>query len=212
MNLVASLAVAVLLSGCDSGTSPSAAGTTPQAPKQANPTSSEQAPSSTLCKEAVEQESASFTCGGQGALEEKIKSCNTEKKSSDGKSWKLVSKLFGKEIWQSPSGNLWSYRLGGVVAGFRADEACKYSVSRELNLKEMEFRLPSYDDFIEADAEGIREVLSDMDHRFWTSDVTHPPHDRAQYNGRTGNKDGYYGKLDLFEEDAVRCIFKSIDE
>ena len=110
-----------------------------------------------------------------------------------------------------------SHRIGGLSTGLEADDACKDSVTREMDLPEsMVFRLPSIEEYQKADAEGIRAILSDMKHKFWTSSSFERSetgeagntYSKYQYNGATGNKDGFYAKMAGFAEDAVRCVYR----
>ena len=120
--------------------------------------------------------------------------CVTKK----GAKFKRVQRTnFGK-AWQDEAGMIWSDRIG------RANHY--YAIE---NCKAIHGKLPSRDDFIRAEANGIREVMPNMkDHWFWCSSV-HPNVSAFAYffgyDGNDGNSDDVsHGTLGNLR--SVRCV------
>ncbi len=115
--------------------------------------------------------------------------------TSKGAKFKRVQRANFGEAWQDDAGMIWSDRIGSANQYNAID-----------NCEAIEGRLPSKDDFIRGEANGIREVLPNMkDYWFWSSSVYSEVSDYAYgFSGSCGDL-GYGDSRDNFSL-SVRCV------
>ena len=117
--------------------------------------------------------------------------------TSKGHSWQLLSRDFFGETWKDVSSGLtWLPKEPGSHSHYDA-------MKLEIETK----RLPTKKEFEQAEEHGIREVLDDINHWFWSSSV-HPDVSNLAYNfyGRSGYI--YYVNRSYDYNVAVRCVAK----
>lgn len=107
--------------------------------------------------------------------------------------FKLIERKDKKEYWLDETSNLiWHPKEDG---NFNYDEAMK--------LKTEQKRLPTKEEFEDAEKHGIREVLKDMDGFWFWSSTAHPEYSRYAYVFS-----GYYGGVG-FAYRGVRVAYGS---
>lgn len=143
------------------------------------------------------------------------------KRTKTGVVWSLVAQrtLAGKkyQIWyDGQTGLLWGDRLDSAYSHRQAitfdsedrptgKDICDSDEGQRAaaGIQSKKFRLPTIQDFDQAEADGIREVLPNMKFFFWTSSLYDPnKHYAHGYNGYGGNS--YYGNRD--GDYSVRCV------
>jgi len=115
--------------------------------------------------------------------------------TSKGVKFRRVARANFGEAWADEEGQIWSDRIRNA----NQYDAIKYC-------KAIEGKLPSKDDFIRGEANGIREVLPNMKARwFWSSSV-HPKYSYFAYffSGYNGFIDYYYRSNN--SSSSVRCV------
>ena len=120
---------------------------------------------------------ANTTCGTEGTIEERIEDCSIKNpKIKANHSFILVSRLENlhgaeREIYlDSKNGILWTDRLASEFTYERALEVCSDSKNnRTGGINEVIWELPTIENYIEAEKNGIRRALPRMDDVFWTS-------------------------------------------
>jgi hypothetical protein len=141
-------------------------------------------------------------CGLSGTIEERIKDCSYEKEG-----FALVARTEdGKEVHKEVStGLLWSDRLPERMIYHNAKKACKADLKEVAGISDVTWRLPSIDEYEEAEKNGIRQVLPNMNYWFWSS-TPHPGnHHRARlFIGTNGNLFDYFRNYHV----SVRCVAK----
>lgn len=120
-----------------------------------------------------------LSCGTNGSVRERIADCATRRSSSGtrgGFEWRLVTHVpEGSEVWRDEAtGLVWSDTAGDHLEQDQAETRCGGSAPHGedgfIPREEVRWRLPSHDDYVEADAHGLRELLPNMlGHRFWTA-------------------------------------------
>lgn len=143
-------------------------------------------------------------CGLRGSVDERIKDCSYQRTSNRG-NFVLVtrSKAF-KEVYKDlSSGLLWSDRLVGTTQHGGALKACRGDLNEVAGLSKFEWKLPSIENYKEADKNGIRKALPNMNDTFWSSSV------RFYISNLMWFYDGEHGSVKYthsFSELSVRCI------
>jgi hypothetical protein len=141
-------------------------------------------------------------CGLEGSVDERIKDC-----SSEAEGFVLVtrSKDFKEVHKEKSTGLLWSDRLP-YMSHYNAETACSSNLKEVAGISGFTWRLPSIDEYKEAERNGIRKALPNMDNWFWSSSV----HSYDDYNGSgsawlfDGTGDTYYGSRSSLS--WVRCV------
>ena len=154
----------------------------------------------------------------QSSIDARIKDCSafsdSTKKSSKNVEWNLVSRRrdaeTGKyyEVWKdSKSGLIWGDTLDNRYTHYKAVDACSSSDGKRASAKitDKSFALPSKDEYVDAEKNGIRGILPNMKDRwFWSSSVLPQGSGYAFYF--YGN-DGYvYFDYRDNDNDSVRCV------
>jgi hypothetical protein len=145
-----------------------------------------------------------FPCGLKGSVEERIKDCSYQLTSEkDGFVLVTRSKDFREVYKEVSTGLIWSDTLPKMMKYSTARNACNSSLQEVAGVSGLTWRLPSIDEFKEAEKNGIRKLPYMNPVRYWSSSV-HPDNSRAgwQFNG-------YYGITVVDSHDsfaAVRCV------
>jgi hypothetical protein len=144
-------------------------------------------------------------CGLEGTVEDRIKDCAVQDGSVHGNFTLVTRTTEFKEIYlDEKSKLLWSDRLADGMTHFKAQESCKSDLAEVVNVKGLTWRLPSIDEYKEADKNGARAALPNMSDWFWSSSVVR---DNSYYAwafvGHSGDVD--YGKRSYYYY-LVRCV------
>jgi hypothetical protein len=149
-----------------------------------------------------------FPCGLKGSIDERIRDCSYQL-TSETEGFVLVtrSKDFKEVHKEISTGLLWSDRLASNMNHWRAEEACKVSL-KVADISGVTWRLPTYDEYENADKKVIRNTLPNMNYLFWTSS-------RSVMTSRSAWMfDGEYGGAvmgDIFSSrHSVRCVANDI--
>ena len=167
-------------------------------------------------------------CGDAGTLtstNERIEDCKNKnpaaatwdgaKNSFSGEGqWSLIYSVGSNEAWlDKRTGLVWSSTIEDRVNwkkanGYLVDEdeaICQHNKIRFFNNGDVKWRLPNRNEFLQADINGLRYVLSETDMKVWTatSSATNIGYAWAIYL-----KDGILSEFDMNNEDdlAVICI------
>jgi hypothetical protein len=147
-----------------------------------------------------------FPCGLKGSVDERIKDCSYQL-TSEKEGFVLVtrSKHFKEVHKEVSTGLLWSDRLPSTMNHYSAEKACKADLKEVAGISGVTWRLPSIDEYKEAEKNGIWKALPNMNYWFWSSSVHRSYSDVAWLfvgdYGSTGS--GYrndYGYV------SVRCV------
>ena len=145
-------------------------------------------------------ESVSDACGLQGSILERIEDCSEQKKG-----FALVTRTKkGKEVHKEiKTGLLWGDRLSSTMDHYAAKEACKANLEEVAKLNERTWRLPSKEEYEEAEKNGIRKALPNMNDVFWSSSVRRSGSNSAwMFAGDSGDADYYLRSSD----GSARCV------
>lgn len=106
------------------------------------------------------------TCGLEGTLEERIKSCDVSK----GDFVLVARSTTGVEIFKDlKSGLIWGDRVISDFNHYGSQKACDESIPEAGILKDINWRLPTVHEFEEAAVHGMKTALSRMHYHFWSS-------------------------------------------
>lgn len=113
-----------------------------------------------------------FPCGLKGSVDERIKDCSYQL-TSEKEGFVLVTRSMDfKEVHKELStGLLWSDRLPSTMNHYRAEKACKADLKEVAGVSGVTWRLPSLEEYSEAEKSGLRQALPKMNYWFWTSSV-----------------------------------------
>ena len=144
------------------------------------------------------------TCGLKGSVEERMKDCGEVKGN-----FALVSRTKeGYEVYKDlQSGLIWSDRLSNEVNHHGADKICKVSLKETAGITGTTWRLPSIEEYKDADINGIREALPNIWSWFWSSSM----HRNYSYVATLFNGvNGYTGNVSRNSDSdyvaSVRCV------
>jgi hypothetical protein len=146
-----------------------------------------------------------FPCGLKGSVDERIKDCSYQL-TSETEGFVLVtrSKDFKEVHKEVSTGLLWSDRLPSTMSHYSAEKACKADLKEVAGISGVTWRLPSIDEYKEAEKNGIRKALPNMNYWFWSSSVLHSNSSGAWLFS------GYYGDTVYYvfrnDDDSVRCV------
>jgi hypothetical protein len=144
-------------------------------------------------------------CGLEGTVEDRIKDCAVQDGSVHGNFTLVTRTTEFKEIYlDEKSKLLWSDRLADGMTHFKAQESCKSDLAEVVNVKGLTWRLPSIDEYKEADKNGVRAALPNMSDWFWSSSV-------YQYGSSYAwGLDGVSGGVGIvnrsYYDGSVRCV------
>lgn len=145
-----------------------------------------------------------FPCGLKGSVDERIKDCSYQL-TSKKEGFVLVtrSKEFKEVHREVSTGLLWSDRLPLTMNHTNAREACKEDLKEVAGITGVSWRLPSIDEYKEAEKNGIRKALPNMNYWFWSSSMyLHYSYFRWLFMGKEGSTDGY----PVSSRESVRCV------
>jgi hypothetical protein len=148
-----------------------------------------------------------FPCGLKGSVEERIESCSTHYNSKK-ENFVLVARTENfKEVYKELSLKLlWSDRLPNKMNHLLAETACNSSLEEVAGITDVTWELPSIDQYENSVEGGIRRVLPDMVHWFWSSTRYYREHDMAWlFNGHHGGSEYYHRNL-IGSDYSVRCV------
>ncbi|MGE3610356.1 MAG: DUF1566 domain-containing protein [Bacteriovoracaceae bacterium] len=145
-------------------------------------------------------------CGLKGSVDERIKDCSYEL-TSEKEGFVLVtrSKDFKEVHKEVSTGLLWSDRLPSTMTQYSAEKACKADLKEVAGIAGVTWRLPSKEEYEQAEKSGIRKVLPNMNYWFWSSSVHRDySYDAWLFSGVFGGTGGdYYRNSYIF---SVRCV------
>jgi hypothetical protein len=147
-------------------------------------------------------ESDSFACGLKGSIEKRIQDCSEQREG-----FILVTRTQeGKEVHKEVStGLLWSDRLPLRMNHYSAEKACKADLKEVGGISGVTWRLPSIEEYEEAEKNGMRNALPNMNHWFWSSSVLSYYSNYAWlFNGSSGSTD--YVSYSRNNYGSVRCV------
>lgn len=139
-----------------------------------------------------------FPCGLKGSVNERIKDCSNLS-TSEKEGFVLVtrSKDFKEVHMEVYTGRLWSDRLPSTMTISSAKKACKATLPEVAGISGVTWRLPSIDEYKEAEKKGIRKALPNMNYWFWSS---------SQSKFYTGDVYMYVSVFDTVGDDLI--VFK----
>ena len=142
--------------------------------------------------------SPSGTCGTKGTVAQRIKNC----RKTNG-NYALVARTEeGHEVYKDlVSGIIWSDRLIITMNHDQAEKVCGSNLNEVAGIN-VSWRLPTKEEYEEAEKKGIRKALPNMDDWFWSSSI--------HKHGGAWLFNGLYGKTDYrprhFDNVSVRCV------
>lgn len=150
-----------------------------------------------------------FPCGLKGSVDERIKDCSYQL-TSEKEGFVLVtrSKDFKEVHKEVSTGLFWSDRLPKTMDHYSAEKACNSSLKEVAGISGVTWRLPSIDEYKEAEKNGIRKALPNMNYWFWSSSV------HRSYSSYAWLFDGFDGSTDWYGRGrsrrgfivSVRCV------
>lgn len=147
-------------------------------------------------------------CGLEGSVEQRIKDCSSQP-ASKNHGFELVtrSKDFKQVHLQKKTGLPWGYRLPIKGTFAEAEEACKSDLSKVADLSGIIWRIPSADEFKEADRLSIMTVIS-LDNFFWTTSRRSPTSEFTLiFGGNDGSESGFFFSESTFTGNySVVCV------
>lgn len=150
-----------------------------------------------------------FPCGLKGSVSERIQDCSYQINSvSEGFVLVTRTKDFKTVYKEISTGLLWSHTLSRYMQHFSAKEACYSGLSEVGGISHLTWRLPSKEDYEEAEKSKIRVALPDMNDEFWTSTIVPILIGRAwQFdNYENFDPDRRFRRVDRYRLGRVRCV------
>jgi hypothetical protein len=149
-------------------------------------------------------------CGLNGSVDERIHDCSS-RPDSQKEGFVLVARTTDfKEVHKELStGLLWSDTLPTQMDRLNAKNACKDTIAEGAGLSGVSWRLPSINEFKEAEKSGIRKALPNMNSWFWSSTAnTNDSNDPWLYSGHYGNTFTFSGIFNFARKFnfSVRCV------
>ena len=153
---------------------------------------------------------AKFPCGFSGSIDERIKDCSYQKTSSKEEFVLVTRTKEFKEVHKdTKSGLLWGDRLPSAMSHYSAEKACNASLAEVAKLSGHTWRLPSKEEFEQAEKDGVRKALPNMNYWWWSSSVRRNNSDYAWlfvgYYGGVGDFGFRYSRDYNY---SVRCVAK----
>jgi hypothetical protein len=150
--------------------------------------------------------SQKFPCGLKGSVDERIKDCSYQL-TSENAGFVLVTrtKEFKEVHKETKTGLLWGDRLPSIMNHYSAEKACNAGLAEVAGINGGgTWRLPSKEEYEEAEKNGIRKALPNMNYWFWSSSMLRDVSNLAWlFNGVIGSTD-----YDIYRNnlDSVRCV------
>ena len=158
---------------------------------------------------------AIFPCGLTGTVDDRIKDCSYQESSTNG-GFVLVTrtKEFKEVQKDTKSGLLWGDRLPTTMSYDDAMKACKANLAEVGGVVSGTWRLPTIEEYKDANINGIRTALPNMYDWWWSSSVGRDSWDEwDDFAWVFGGDDGdvsqdYYrvGSSYSRNDYAVRCV------
>lgn len=155
-------------------------------------------------------------CGITGTLRQRIDNCAKETPSKKG-SFVLVTRTHGnKEIYLDVKTNLmWGDQIysdweiytvpqhsPNYMSQKNASEACKMPLDETGNMTKLSWRLPKISEWQEANGNGIRNALPDMNNIYWSLTTEYQGNSSLAFDGNSGEVKRIYSGTLL----SVRCV------
>ncbi|MFZ4715886.1 MAG: DUF1566 domain-containing protein [Bacteriovoracaceae bacterium] len=152
--------------------------------------------------------SLKFPCGLQGSVDDRIRDCSSQL-TSQKEGFQLVTRTeeFKEVHKDTKTGLLWGDRLPSTMSHDNAEKACMADLAEVAKISEFAWRLPSKEEYEEAEKNGIRKALPNMNYWFWSSSVNLKNSSEAWvFQGNYGRMD-YIFRYDFYQEDiSTRCV------
>jgi hypothetical protein len=147
--------------------------------------------------------SAKFPCGLKGSVDDRIRDCSYQL-TSEKEGFVLVTrtKEFKEVHKETKTGLLWGDRLPSTMTHYNAEKACNASLAEVAKISDVAWRLPSKEEYEEAEKNGIRKALPNMNYWFWSSSVLRNSDFAWQFFGFYGNSDYNLRNMSF----SVRCV------
>ncbi len=150
--------------------------------------------------------SEKLPCGLSGSVEERISDCSGQESSSKGEFILVTRTKEFKEIHKDRrSGLLWGDRLPSDMSHSNSKKACNSSLSEVIYIIGTAWRLPTKEDYKEAELDGIRKALPNMRYYFWLTDDSGNL-GRWLFSGHNGS---IANDLSRYNTYSVRCVAPS---
>jgi hypothetical protein len=143
-------------------------------------------------------------CGLGGSIEERIRDCSYQS-DSEKEGFVLVTRTKElKEVYKELKTDLlWSDRLPKTMDHFSAEKACNSSLKEVAGINKS-WRLPSKEEYEQAEISGIRQALPNMNYWVWSSSLRNVIQDSAWlFDGSSG---GDYYVNRKYNKGSVRCV------
>ncbi len=183
----------------------------------------------TMNQVVIAENETKLQCGMKGTIEERIKDCGNEQHegfvllartpsemTSDMDNCPIGSRtvcFIQNNIYlEISTGLIWSDRLLTKMNSYDANEACrtlfaKGGISNYSENWTKIWRLPTLAEYKSADKNGIRKVLPNMKHMFWTATGGGGfSEGKHLFNGISGEIDTHDTHFNRNRVDSVRCV------
>jgi hypothetical protein len=155
----------------------------------------------------ADDQRSSRPCGTSGTVEQRINDCSKYHDSRKAGFVLVTRTRDAIEVHVDvATGLLWSDRLPDLMTHYQAEEVCLRRNSAFAGLTDRRWRLPTAQDYVIANKNGMRKALPNMDyHRFWTSNISKFNQFYAViFDGKTGKP--YQHSNRLHNDGFTRCI------
>ena len=145
-------------------------------------------------------------CGLKGSVSERIQNCSFLSIQEKNGFFLVTRTEEFKEIHKdTKTGLLWGDRLPSKMDHYHAEKACHSSLKEVAGISGVTWRLPSIDEYKEAEKNGIRQAVPNMDrYIFWSSSKRQKNDDAAWlFNSDTGP---FYKSKRYRSDYSVRCV------
>jgi len=147
--------------------------------------------------------SAKSPCGLKGSVDERIRDCSYQL-TSEKEGFVLVTrtKEFKEVHKETKTGLLWGDSLPSTMTHYNAEKACNADLAEVAKISEVTWRLPSKEEYEEAEKNGIRKSLPNMNYRFWSSSLLNSNY-AYFFSGNLGYTNIYNRYYEVY---SVRCV------
>ena len=144
-------------------------------------------------------------CGLKGSIDKRIRDCSSQL-TSKKEGFVLVTRTKDfKEVYkETKTGLLWGDRLPSTMTHIEAERECNAGLAEVAKITEVTWRLPTREEYAEAEKNGIIKALPNMYDWFWSSSVhrSYPNYTWVFIGGI-----GYTGKyVPYYSFYSVRCV------
>ena len=151
-------------------------------------------------------------CGRHGSINKRIEDCSLQEQASNGSFVLVTRKKFKVVQKDTKSGLLWGDTLSKYLSYDEALKACKNGLPEVGGIRR-DWRLPTIEEFKEANYNGMRTALPNSEHVFWSSTADEKNlniawiFDTEEDSVPGNNDDAYYDVR--WSPYAVRCVARS---